>query len=68
MALTKSEKKEKVTTHLKQLRKELRIMHAAVTEEQTLPDTIELRKLMAQMEELLEVLEPKSARRSKKSK
>ncbi len=66
MALSKSEKKEQVTTHLKQLRKELRTMHAGVTEEQTLPDPGEVRNVMTQMESLLKVLEPSSSRKSKK--
>ncbi len=65
MALSKSEKKEQVTTHLKKLRKDLRVMHAGVTEEQTLPDPVEVRTVMTQMEALLEILEPKSARKSK---
>ena len=67
MALSKAEKKEMVTKHLKQLRKELRIMHAGVTEEQTLPDPGEVRTVMTEMETLLEVLEPKSSRKSKSS-
>ena len=65
MALTKAEKKELVTTHLKKLRKELRLMHAGVTEQQTLPDPGEVRTVMTEMETLLEVLEPKTARKSK---
>ena len=66
MAQTKSEKKELVTTYLKQLRKDLRVMHAGVTEKLTLPEPKEVKTLMTQMESLLEVLEPKSSRKSKK--
>ena len=35
-------------------------------EELTLPDPAEVKKAMSQMEELLQVVEPKSARKSKK--
>ncbi|WP_320676770.1 hypothetical protein [Prochlorococcus sp. MIT 1300] len=66
MAPTASEKRELVKNHLKQLRKELRIMHAGVTEQQTLPDPGEVRTVMTEMETLLSVLEPKSAKKSKK--
>ena len=66
MAIKQSEKKELATSYLKRLRKDLRQMHAGVTEEQTLPDPIEVRNAMTQMEELLEILEPKSSKRSKK--
>ena len=66
MALTKNEKREMVTTHLKKLRKDLRVMHASVTEAQTLPDPLEVRTVMTQMETLLEILEPKSSRKQKK--
>ena len=66
MAIKQSEKKELATSYLKRLRKDLRQMHAGVTEEQTLPDPVEVRKSMTQMEELLEILDPKSSRKSKK--
>ena len=65
MALTKNEKRELVTTHLKKLRKDLRLMHAGVTEQLTLPDPGEVKTVMTQMEELLEILEPKSAKKKK---
>ncbi len=65
MALKKSEKKEQVTTHLKKLRKDLRVMHAAITEQQTLPNPGEVKTVMTQMEELLEILEPNSSRKTK---
>ena len=65
MALTKAEKKEHVTTHLKKLRKDLRIMHACVTEQQTLPNPEEVKVVMKEMEALLEVLEPSTSRKKK---
>ena len=65
MAPTAKEKRELVKTQLKQLRQDLRVMHAGVTEEQTLPDPVEVRTVMTQMKALLEILEPKSARKSK---
>ena len=65
MALNAKEKKELVKTQLKQLRKDLRIMHSAVTEEQTMPDPTQVKTFMGQLESLLEVLDPKSARKSK---
>ncbi len=68
MALTKSEKKELVTTHLKKLRKELRIMHAGVTEDQTLPNPVEVKTVMSELEGLLQILEPASKKTKSKSK
>ena len=64
---TAKEKKEEVKASLKILRAELRKMHLGVTEELTLPEPAEVRKLMTQMEELLVVIEPKS-KSSKKAK
>ena len=66
MAIKQSEKKELATSYLKRLRKDLRQMHAGVTEEQTLPDPVDVKTAMTQMEELLDILEPKKSRRSKK--
>ncbi len=63
---TAKEKKEEVKASLKTLRAELRRMHLCVTEELTLPEPTEVKKLMTQMEELLVVIEPKSSRKSKK--
>ncbi len=63
---TAKEKKEEVKASLKILRSELRRMHLGVTEELTLPEPTEVKKLMTQMEELLLVIEPKSSRKSKK--
>ena len=64
---TAKEKKEEVKASLKILRAELRKMHLGVTEELTLPEPTDVKKLMTQMDELLSVIEPKSAKKSKKS-
>ncbi len=63
---TAKEKKEEVKASLKILRAELRKMHLCVTEELSLPEPTEVKKLMTQMEELLLVIEPKSSRKAKK--
>ena len=63
---TAKEKKEEVKASLKILRAELRKMHLGVTEELSLPEPSEVKKLMTQLEELLSVLEPKSSRKAKK--
>ena len=63
---TAKEKKQEVKEQLKTLRAELRLMHLGVTEELTLPDPVEVKKIMAQMEGLLQVIEPKTKRKSKK--
>ena len=63
MGLTKSEKKVQVTAYLKKLRKELREMHAGVTEEQTMPDPGAVKTVMGQLESLLELLDPKAAKK-----
>ncbi len=63
---TAKEKKEEVKASLKILRSELRKMHLGVTEELSLPEPTEVKKLMTQMEELLVVIEPKSSRKAKK--
>ena len=63
---TAKEKKEVVKASLKILRAELRRMHLGVTEELSLPEPSEVKKLMTQMEELLIVIEPKSSRNAKK--
>ena len=63
---TAKEKKEEVKASLKILRTELRKMHLGVTEELSLPEPSEVKKLMTQMEELLLVIEPKSSRKAKK--
>ena len=63
---TAKEKKEVVKASLKILRAELRKMHLGVTEELSLPEPSEVKKLMTQMEELLIVIEPKTSRKAKK--
>ena len=63
---TAKEKKEEVKASLKILRAELRRMHLGVTEELSLPEPTEVKKLMTQMEELLSIIEPKSSRKAKK--
>ena len=63
---TAKEKKQEVKASLKILRAELRKMHLGVTEELSLPEPTEVKKLMTQMEELLVVIEPKSTRKAKK--
>ncbi len=65
---TAKEKKEEVKASLKILRSELRKMHLGVTEELSLPEPSEVKKLMTQMEELLVVIEPKSSKKSKNKK
>ena len=67
MALTASEKKAQVKIQLTKLRKDLRDMHAAVTEDQTMPNPLDVKEAMVQMEALLEIVEPKKSR-SKSSK
>ena len=63
---TAKEKKEEVKASLKILRAELRKMHLGVTEELSLPEPTEVKKLITQMEELLVVIDPKSSRKAKK--
>jgi len=65
MGLTASEKKVLVKGQLAKLRKNLRDMHAGVTENQTMPDPVDVKSAMTQMEELLEVVEPKSKSKSR---
>ena len=64
---TAKEKKEEVKASLKILRAELRRMHLGVTEELTLPEPKDVKKLMTKMEDLLLVIEPKATKKSKKS-
>tara|TARA_Y100001968_G_C18976008_1_gene534542 strand:- start:341 stop:541 length:201 start_codon:yes stop_codon:yes gene_type:complete len=63
---TAKEKKLEVKEQLKKLRAELRVMHLAVTEDMSLPEPVEVKKVMTQMESLLEVIEPKTKRKTKK--
>lgn len=66
---TAKEKKLEVKEQLKKLRADLRVMHLGVNEDLSLPDPVEVKKVMTQMEGLLEVIEPKSkAKRKSKAK
>ena len=51
------QKKEDVKMHLKDLRKNLKQMHLAVTEELLLPKPEEVKNLMTKMDKLLKVIE-----------
>ena len=62
---TAKEKKEEVKNHLKKLRSELRTIHLAVSDELKLPEADEIKDLMAQMEDLLLVVDPKSKKNKK---
>ena len=53
------QKKENVKIHLKDLRKNLKKMHLAVTEELILPDPDEVKTLMNKMDELLKLIDSK---------
>ena len=53
------EKKENVKMHLKELRKNLKKMHLEVTEELTLPQPEDVKKLMNKMDQLLKLIETK---------
>ena len=53
------QKKENVKMHLKDLRKDLKIMHLTVTEELLLPEPDEVKTLMYKMDQLLKVIESK---------
>ena len=53
------QKKENVKTHLKDLRQNLKKMHLEVTEELTLPNPDDVKKLMSKMDQLLKLIESK---------
>ena len=53
------QKKENVKMQLKDLRHNLKKMHLAVTEELTLPQPDEVKKLMNKMDQLLKLIESK---------
>ena len=55
----KTQKKENVKMHLKDLRQNLKKMHLAVTEELILPQPDEVKSLMYQMDQLLKLIESK---------
>ena len=50
-------KREQVISHLRYLRQELREMHLSVNDDGFLPETGEIRGVMAQLEALLELIE-----------
>ena len=60
-----SEKKEDVKSKLRNLLKDLRVIHTRVTEETVMPEPGEIRAAMIQLDALLEVIEPKSAKKSR---
>ena len=51
------QKKENVNMHLNELRKELKKMHLAVTEELLLPRPDEVKTIMYKMDQLLKEIE-----------
>ena len=53
------QKKENVKMHLTDLRKDLKRIHLAVTEELLLPHPDEVKNLMYKMDQLLKVIESK---------
>ena len=53
------QKKDNVKMHLTDLRQNLKKMHLAVTEELTLPQPEEVKKLMTKMDQLLKLIESK---------
>ena len=57
-------KREQVVSHLRYIRQELREMHHGVMDDGLLPESGEVRGVMAQMEALLELLEGKSGRKA----
>ena len=58
-------KREQVVSHLRYIRQELREMHQGLLEDSLLPESGEIRGIMAQMEALLELLEGKSMQKAK---
>ena len=52
-------KKENVKMHLKDIRKELKRIHLAVTEELLLPQPDEIKTLIYKMDQLVKVIESK---------
>ena len=53
------QKKENVKNHLKDLRKNLKKMHLAVTDQLLLPEPDEVKTLMNKMDQLLKLIESK---------
>ena len=50
-------KREQVISHIRYLREELREMHLSIKDDDHFPDPGELRGILAQLEELLELVE-----------
>ena len=50
-------KREQIISHLRYLRQELREMHLGVKEDGLLPEPGEIRRIMAQLEALLELVD-----------
>ena len=50
-------KREQVISHLRYVRQELREMHLSIKEDDLFPDPGELRRIMAQLDALLELVE-----------
>ena len=55
-----------VKKHLKKLRAELRTIHLAVTDELKLPEASDIKDLMTDMESLLSIVDPKTAKKKNK--
>ena len=53
-------KREQVTSHLRYLREELRVMHLGIKEDDLFPEPGEIRGVLAQLEALLELVEGKT--------
>ena len=51
------QKNENVKMHLKELRQNLKKMHLEVTEDLTLPQPDDIKKLMTKMDQLLKLIE-----------
>ncbi len=58
-------KREQVVSHLRYIRQELREMHQGILEEGMLPESGEIRGVMAQMEALFELVEGKTVKKNK---
>ena len=58
-------KRELAVSHVRYIRQELRELHQGVLEDGLLPEAGEVRRMLAQMEALLEVIEGKVTRKSK---
>ncbi len=50
-------KRDQVTSHIRYLREELRVMHLGIKDDGLFPEPGELRGIMAQLEALLELVE-----------